>query len=98
MRITSGWLPEYSASIRSARRARIRRAFSEPFSVISPARDPMLRLFHQRAATILFRPERIFSGNGGDHFQEIPFRLRFIWLLDLEQVERMDFATVGPNV
>src|SRR5882757_210584 len=46
---------------------------------------PSRLLFHQRAAAVLLRPERILAGNRADDFQQIPFRLRLIRLLDLKQ-------------
>src|SRR5438132_9506598 len=59
---------------------------------------PSRLLLHQRTAAVLLGPERILSGNGSDHLQQIPFRLRLFRLLHLKQIERMDLASVGADI
>ena len=53
--------------------------------------------FHERAAAFVERPEGLIGWDRGELLVEIPRALGLSWLLDLEQIGRMDLPPILPH-
>src|SRR4029453_10450977 len=62
-----------------------------------PARLITRPSFHQRALSILQRPERLIRRDRRAHLVVVPWTLGFGWLLHLDEVRRVDLAAVDAD-
>src|SRR5215472_15017523 len=78
---------------RCGRWTRLKSAFAHP---VTQRRS--IRCFHQRAAALVERSERLVAWHSGDQVVEVPLALGFLGLLDLEQIHVVHHAAVDADL